>query len=81
MATNDKGVHVYTPNAAESVRHVESTKEDRAKHAKQFREQKNVELKEKDKRFARIAEERKKRKDGGSGSGGGINIQGGPTDD
>lgn len=74
MAKNDKGIHVATPKGGESVRHVETTKDDRAKHAKQFREQKEHENKEKDKRFARIAEERKKRKGGGSGSGGGINI-------
>jgi len=81
MAKNDKGVHVYTPDSPESVQHIHSTKEDRAKHGEQFREQKEVERVEKNKRFDRIAAERRKRKGGGSGSGGGINIQGGPTDD
>jgi hypothetical protein len=73
--SRNKGVHVYRPKEAESVRHVETTKKDRQKHAKEFRAQKEHERKEKEKRFARIAEERKKRKDGGSGSGGGINIE------
>ena len=72
---DDKGVHVYQPKGnRESVRHIESTKEDRAKHGQQFREQKEVEREAKNERFARIAEERKKRKGGGSGSGSGINI-------
>ena len=79
MAKNDKGVHVYTPDSSESVQHIHSTKEDRAQHAKDFREQKEVERVEKNKRYDRIAAERKKRKGGGSGSGGGINIKGGPT--
>ncbi len=73
---DDKGVHVYQPKGnSESVQHIEATKEDRAKHSQQFREQKDFERKEKDKRFARIADVRKKRKGGGSGSGGGINIE------
>ena len=75
MAKNDKGAHVATPKGGESVHHVDMTKDDRARHAKQFREQKAHENKEKEKRFARIAEERKKRKDGDSGSGGGINVE------
>ena len=70
----DKGVHVYTPNESESVRHIESTKEDRAKHAKEFREQKKHEQKCKEERFAAIRE-RRKNKPGSGGSGGGINIE------
>ena len=75
MADN-KGIHVFQPKGdPESIRHIEATKEDRATHAEQFREQKEVERKEKDKRYARIADERKKRKRGGSGGGGGINVE------
>ena len=67
-----KGVHVATPPGGEHIQHIHSTKEDRAKHAKQFREQKDVELKEKDKRFAAI---RERRKNTPGGSGGGINVE------
>ena len=74
---NDKGVHVATPKGGEHVQHVHSTKEDRAKHAKEFREEKKHQDKIKDERFAAIQERRKKdKKPGGSGgSGGGINIE------
>ncbi len=72
---NDKGVHVATPKGVEHVRHIHSTKEDRAKHLKQFREQKVHEDKEKDKRFAAIDQRRKDNKKKGSGPGAGINIE------
>ncbi len=68
--------HVLRPRGGESVRHVETTKQDRAKHAKEFREEKEYQRKIKDERFAAIQERRdKSKKPGGSGgSGGGINI-------
>ncbi len=69
---NDKGVHVATPKGGEHVQHIHSTKEDRAKHAKEFREQKEFERTEKDKRFATIRERRKNKP---GGSNGGINIE------
>jgi len=76
MADN-KGVHVATPKGGEHVQNVHSTKEDRVKHAKQFREEKKHQDKLKDERFAAIRERRKKN---GSGGSGGINIEGGPGD-
>ena len=79
MATNDKGVHVATPKGGEHIQHIHSTKEDRAKHAKQFREGKKREDKLKDERFAAIRERRKNKP--GSGGSGGINIEGGPGKD
>jgi len=72
MATNDKGVVIATPKGGESVRHIETTKEDRAKHAKEFREQKKHEQKMKEERYAKIQERRKNKPSGG---GGGINIE------
>ena len=72
MAKNNKGVHVATPKGGEHVQHVHSTKEDRAKHAKQFREQKEHERRIKEERFAAIGERRKNKP---GGSGGGINIE------
>ena len=72
MAHNGKGVHVATPPGGESVRHIEATKEDRAKYAKEFREQKEYERKIKDERFAAIKEKRKNKPRGG---GSGINIE------
>jgi hypothetical protein len=71
MSKNDQGIHVATPKGGEHIQHIEATKEDRAKHAKEFREQKDFEQKAKDERFAKI-EERRKNKPGG---GGGINIE------
>ena len=72
MADN-KGVHVYRPRESESVRHIESTKEDRATYAKQFREEKKFQEEVKAERFAKIEERRKGRS--GSGSSNGINIK------
>jgi hypothetical protein len=63
--------NIYTPNGKESIRHINSTPEDRAKHREQFREQKDFEQKNKDERFAKIREDRKKRPSGGNG----INIE------
>ncbi len=70
------GSHVLRPKGGESVRHIETTKEDRAKHAKEFRKEKKHQDKIKDERFAAIQERKNKgKKPGGSGgSGGGINI-------
>ncbi len=62
--------NIYTPEGTESIRHIHSTKEDRAEHQKQFREQKDHEQQLKDERFAKIRERRKK---GGTG-GGSINL-------
>lgn len=69
--------HIFRPKNSESVRHIESTKEDRAKYVKKFREEKKYQDKIKDERFAAIQERRNKdKKPGGSGeSGGGINIE------
>ncbi len=75
MAEN-KGIHVATPKGGEHIQHIHSTKEDRIKHAKEFRDQKKHEDKLKDERFAAIRERRKNNDSGGSG--GGINIEGGP---
>ena len=75
MSKNDKGVHVATPKGGEHVQHIHSTKEDRAKHAKQFREQKDHEKKLKDERFAAIRA-RQKNKSGGSGAGINIKVKG-----
>ncbi len=72
---NDKGVHVATPPGGEHVQHIHSTKEDRAQHAKEFREQKKHQDKIKDERFAAIRERRKNKKPDSGGSGGGINIE------
>jgi hypothetical protein len=73
MAQNNKGVFVATPRGGESVRHLAATKKDRAKHSKQFREQKEYERKIKEERFAAIRDKRKN-KPGGEG-GGGINVE------
>ncbi len=75
MAEN-KGIHVATPKGGEHIQHIHSTKEDRAQHAKEFREEKKHQDKLKDERFAAIRERRKKNDSGGSGAG--INIEGGP---
>ena len=75
---NDKGVHVATPKGGEHIQHVHSTKEDRVKYAKEFREEKKRQNKIKDERFAAIQERQKKN---GSGGSGGINIEGGPGKD
>lgn len=72
---NDKGVHVATPPGGEHVQHIHSTKEDRAKHAKEFREQKEFERTEKDRRFAAIKDRRKNKPGSGGDPGGGINIE------
>ena len=74
-AKNNKGVHVATPKGGEHVQHIHSTPKDRAKHAKQFREQKEHERKIKDERFAAIRE-RQKNKPGGSGAGIDIKVKG-----
>lgn len=71
MAEN-KGVHVATPKGGEHLQTVYSTKEDRAKHAKQFREGKKHQDKLKNERFAAIQNRRKKKPGPG---GGGINIE------
>jgi len=67
------GVRVMTPGKQDriSVRHIHQTKEDRKRHAKEFREDKEYKQRIKDERFARIDAERKKR---GGTSGGGKNI-------
>ncbi len=71
MAKNNTDIHVATPPGGEHVQHIHTTKEDRAKHAKQFREQKEDQRKIKDARFAKINERRKKQ---GSAGGRGINL-------
>lgn len=63
--------NIYTPEGTESIRHIHSTEEDRAKHRKQFREQKDYEQKIKDERFAKIRSDRKN----GPVDAGGINIE------
>ncbi len=68
----DRNIRVAQPKGGEHVRHIEQTKEDRVKHAKEFREQKAHEQQLKEERFAAIQKRRKK--DGSGGSGGGINI-------
>ena len=70
---NDKGAQVFRPNTAESTRHIEQTADDRAKHLKEFREDKEHKQKLKEERFAKIQERRKKH--GPGQSGGGINIE------
>ena len=67
------GVRVMTRGKQDrvSVRHIHQTKEDRQRHAKEFREDRDHKQKIKEERFARIETERKKK---GSGSGGGKNI-------
>ncbi len=75
MIKNDKGVHVATPPGGEHVQHIHSTKEDRAQHAKEFREEKEFQRKTKDERFAAIRERRKNKPGGRGGSGGGINVE------
>lgn len=62
---------IYTPEGTESIRHIHSTKEDRAEHREQFREQKAHEQKMKDERFAKIREGRKNQPSGAAG----INIE------
>lgn len=57
-----------------SVRHLPATKQDREELNKAFREQKAIEKKHKDERFAKIAERRKNRPSDGKG-GRGINIE------
>jgi hypothetical protein len=74
--SNDKGVHVATPKGGEHVQHVHSTKEDRAKYAKEFREQKKHQDKMKDERFAKIAARRKNKPGGGGGNGINIEVKG-----
>lgn len=69
-----KNIHVATPKGGESVRHIEQTKEDRAKKMKDFKEQKKHEQELKQERFAAIQERRKGKKPSSGGSGGGINI-------
>lgn len=59
-------------NDAISVRNVPASKKDREELQKAFREQKQIEQKHKDERFAAIRERRKNRP---GGSGGGINIE------
>jgi hypothetical protein len=71
VSKNDQGVHVATPVGGEHVRHIETTKEDRARYAQEFREEKQHQQKLKEERFAKI-EARRKNKPGG---GGGINIE------
>lgn len=68
--------HVLRPKGGESVRHIATTREDRARNAKKFREDKEHQRKIKDERFAAIQERRdkSKRPGGSGGSGGGINI-------
>ena len=67
----DRNIHIANPKGGEHVRHIEQTKEDRDRHAKEFREQKNHELELKNERFAAM----KKRKKGNSAGGSrGINI-------
>ena len=74
---NDKGVHVFTPKETLSTRHIQPTNKERIKHAQQFREQKEHELKLKNERFDAIQARRKNKPggSGGSGSGSGINIE------
>jgi hypothetical protein len=72
VAKNNQGVHVATPPGGEHVQHIETTKEDRIRHAKEFREQKEHERKIKEERFAALRERRKNKP---GGSGGGINIE------
>ncbi len=67
---------IFQPKEAVSVRHIEADAEDRTKHAKQFREQKDHEAKLKDERFAAIRERRKKGSVGGSGAGINIEVKG-----
>lgn len=64
--------NVFTPKKGESVRHIQLDKEERKQHMKEFRDQKEMEQKLKEERFAAIQERRKKNNPGGSG--GGINI-------
>ncbi len=45
---NKSAPQVLRPKEAESVRHIHSTKEDRATHLKQFREEKKYQEKVKD---------------------------------
>lgn len=73
MAKDDKGIHVAAPKGGEHVRHIEQTKEDRAKQVKEFREEKEYQRKVKEERFAAIRERKKNNKP--DGSGGGINIE------
>lgn len=67
---------VMKPNNKDSVsvRRINTTQEDRKKHAKEFREDKEHKQKIKEERFAKI-EERRKKPSGGSGGKGGINIE------
>lgn len=66
---------VMKPNNKDSVsvRRINTTTEDRKKHAKEFREDKEYKQKIKEERFARIEERRKGKPSGGKG--GGINIE------
>ena len=67
------GVRIMTPGKQDriSVRHISQTKEDRKRHAKEFREDKKYKQQIKEERFAKIEAERKKRS---TGPGGGKNI-------
>lgn len=69
--SENKGVHVATPPGGEHVRHIEQTKEDRARQVKEFREEKEYQRKVKEERFAAIRERRKNN----PGGGGGINVE------
>ena len=75
MADKSSNVPVYkpSPNDAVSVRHIHSTKEDRAQHLKDFREEKKFQENVKTERFKKIQERRKA--GGPSGGKGGINIE------
>ena len=64
---------IYTPQSGESVRHIEMTPDEKKKHAKDFREEKEYQRELKEKRFAEIQERRKNRGSGGSGVKG-INV-------
>ncbi len=74
---SDKGIHVMTPGAGDAVseRRITQTNEDRIRHGKEFRENKQHQQKVKEERFAAIRD-RQKNRPGGSG-GAGINIEAG----
>ena len=76
MSKNSPQVKVFIPGKEDkvSVRNIPASDEDRAKFAKEFREQKNHESEMKDQRFKKIEKLRRNR-NAPSGKGSGINIE------
>jgi hypothetical protein len=64
--------NTFRPSSAMSVRHIESTAEDRKRDLREFKGRKQREQKLKEERFEKI---RQRRKQNNSGQGQGINIE------